>query len=242
MLRTRWEPGLHVNCWCADTQLLRAAGSSPLKWSLGQNEPLRHAGLCLPPSSGSRREGAECCASGLLAEPAQLCPCRDDLTFPAFITQLVRWWFSSSFSWSELTQDGMSGHCLFLVLLHYASFQHCPSPLPGASLQTPPLQEWIFVRCHLCLLAAAVLSARWFPLYAPFASNRSASSDISLPLRAPCLSFYKGLSCVLSSNPFKTPCTFLNDGNPLTRRGRWESWEWHQRGLLNLLWQQGRGC
>lgn len=90
------------------------------------------------------------------------------------------------------------------------------------------------------LLATAVLSARWFPLYAPFSSNRSASSDISLPLRAPCLSFYKGLSCVLSSNPFKIPCTFLNDGNPLTRRGRWESWEWHQRGLLNLLWQQGR--
>lgn len=150
--------------------------------------------------------------------------------------------FSSSFSWSELTQDGMSVHCLSLVLLHYVSFRHCPSPLPGASLQTPPLQEWIFVRCHLCLLAAAVLSARWFPLYAPFSSNRCASSDISLPLRAPCLSFYKGLSCVLSSNPFKTPCTFLNDGNPLTRRGRWESWEWHQRGLLNLLWQQGRGC
>lgn len=28
--------------------------------------------------------------AGLLAEPAQLCPCRDDLTFPAFITQLVQ--------------------------------------------------------------------------------------------------------------------------------------------------------
>lgn len=53
------------------------------------------------------------------------------------------------------------------------------------------------------------------------------------------LLFYKGLSCVLSSNPFKILCTFLNDGNPLTRPERWQSWKPHQKGLLNLLWQRG---
>lgn len=37
------------------------------------------------------------------------------------------------------------------------------------------------------------------------------NGSLLLPLL---LLFYKGLSCVLSSNPFKILCTFLHDGSP----------------------------
>ena len=154
-----WEPGLHVNPWCADTQLLRAAGRSPLKWRLGQSEPLRHAGLSLPPSRGSRREGAECCACRVPRRTRSARPCRDDLAFHASVTQLLQGMPFPPLSWSELTQDGMSVHRLFLVLLHSVSFQRRPRPLPGPSLQTPAPQESILVRCHLCLLASGALCA-----------------------------------------------------------------------------------
>lgn len=91
-----------------------------------------------------------------------------------------------------------------------------------------------------CLPGTGVLSVGWFSLCASFLSNCFVTSDTSSLPRSLCLFLNKGLSCVLFSNPFKIPCTFLNDGNPLTRQGRWESWKPHQKGLLNLLWQQGR--
>ena len=131
-----WEPGLHVNPWCADTQLLRAAGRAPLKWRLAQNEPLRHAGLSLPPSRGSRREGAERCACRVPRRTRPALPLRGWPGFPCLCYQAA-----AGDLFPRLSQEGMSVHRLFLLLLHSASFQPRPSPLPGPSPQTPAPQE-----------------------------------------------------------------------------------------------------
>lgn len=70
-----------------------------------------------------------------------------------------------------------------------------------------------------CFTGTGIPEIWYFYLCTLFLSSPSAAPD-TLLFPFPSLSlFCKGLSCVLSPNPFKIPCAFLNDSNLLTRQG-----------------------
>ena len=206
--------------------LIPGCGMLTLNRRVGLRESLGPCELRLPRGRGPR----------LLAEFPQLALPGTIWLCTSFITKLMQvMGFTCLPPVLETTPGVMRLSTDCSVLLHPVSLQHCHNPLPDASsvgvniCQMPSLPPFAsevlsFAGSFVCVIPVQLLS----------------TSDTSLPPCSLCLSFIKGLSCVLSSNPFKILCTFLNDGNPLTRQGRWESWEPHQRGRLNLLWQQGR--
>lgn len=73
-----------------------------------------------------------------------------------------------------------------------------------------------------CFRGTGVQSIRYFYLCTLSSSSHSIAPDIFFfpfpsPSPSPSL-FCKGLNCVLYPHPFKMLCTFLNDGNLLTRQ------------------------
>lgn len=91
--------------------------------------------------------------------------------------------------------------------------QASPEVLFSAFTPPAPLRRYIFLNCHSHLLASATLAIH---------SSLPSSSESHFPnsLLLPILPFFcRGLSCVLSSNPFKMPCTFLHEGNSWQGQG-----------------------
>lgn len=83
----------------ADTQLLRAAGSSLWNEVLGRMNPSDMRDCASPPSQWIQKREQSAQASGAPARAGQLCPL-PGLTFPCLhYTAGLGWWFSSSFSW-----------------------------------------------------------------------------------------------------------------------------------------------
>lgn len=234
------ELALHINCLCAGTQPLRDADCSPLKWRARLNRCLRHPKLWLPRSCGYRRERAEFCLCRIQEELAQLCPAGTTWFFMLSLQSWLKWWILPVFllCWK---QHRTGWEC---PSISWFCFIPSPFNIVVTHFQVPDSRRLFCGMSNAISASFASENRSALLLLVPFARIvlvqllcniwHFSPSPRSLPL------FYEGLSCVLSSNPFKIPCTFLNDGNPLTRQGRWESWEPHQRGLLNLLWQQGR--